>query len=135
MDENEKVFEWIAGLKLVQHRQLKMLMQEEASRLQNGQFVVHEAEVLKEMSDSIQNLERDLEMLSHREQESCRIKSVQFTEEGEVLQTQTVSLDVVRRELEEWKPAFKLEVDTILESGAMERIDDVKLQAAAEGAP
>ena len=125
-EKDEAVFEWIHGLKLLQHRQLKVLMQEEASRLQHGQFAVEEAKVLKEMSDSIKHLEHDLEVLQQRKQEGCRIKSLQLTEDGEVLQTQTVSLDVVRRELEEWIPAFKHEVETILESGAMERIDDEK---------
>ena len=125
-EKEEAVFEWIHGLKLLQHRQLKVLMQEEASRLQHGQFAVEEAKVLKEMSDSIKHLEHDLEVLQQRKQDGCRIKSLQLTEDGEVLQTQTVSLDVVRRELEDWIPAFRQEVETILESGAMERIDDEK---------
>ena len=100
-------------MKLLQRRQLKVLMQEGASRLQQGQFAVEEAQVLKEMSDSIKYLEQDLKVLQQRKQEGCRVKSLQLTEDGEVLQTQTVTLDVVRRELEDWIPAFKQQVDTI----------------------
>ena len=133
--DEEIVFDWIEGLKLVQHQQLQALLREEASRLQQGQFVVEEAKVLKELGDSIHNLEQELAVLKIRKQEPRAIRSLQLTDQGEVLQTQTVSLEVVRREMEEWIPAFKQEVDTILESGAMERITDQKYKQLLQEHP
>ena len=133
--DEEMDFEWIEGLKLVQHQQLQALMREEASRLQQGQFVVEEAKVLKELGDSIHNLEQELAVLRMRKQEDKAVKSLQLTDNGEVLQTQTVSLEVVRKEIEEWIPAFKQEVDTILESGAMERITDQRYKQLLQEHP
>ena len=45
-----------------------------------------------------------------------------------MLQTQTVSLEEVRKDLQAWVEPFKVEVESILKSGAMEVIDDHKYQ-------
>ena len=113
------------GLKLLQHQGFKELIQEEASRVQDGGAVSLDPMVLQEVHQSVIQLESELTAMSEVQQERARLKSMKVEEE-EVLQTQTIGLDVVRQNLQDWIPAFRTEVESILSTGAMEVISDAK---------
>ena len=110
--------QWLEGLKLTQHTMLKQLVNEEVGRLQEGQGSGTEATVIQEMHSTLEGLEEEL----------CQLRALQVAETGEVLQTQTVSLEDVKKDLQAWVEPFKTEVDNILQSGAMEVIDDQQYQ-------
>ena len=125
--------QWLEGLKLVQHKMLKQLVNEEVVKLQEGTGSGCEGEVLMAMQATLQGLEKELHQLQQVQQGRCeeqekKIRALQVAETGEVLQTQTVSLEEVRKDLQAWVEPFKTEVETILKSGAMEVIDDHKYQ-------
>ena len=117
--------QWLEGLKLTQHRMLKQLVNEEVGRLQEGQGSGTEATVIQEMHSTLEGLEKEL----------CQLRAIQAAETGEVLQTQTVSLEEVKKDLQAWVEPFKTEVDTILQSGAMEVIDDERYQQLLKDHP
>ena len=97
---------------------LKQLVNEEVGRLQEGQGSGTEATVIQEMHSTLEGLEEEL----------CQLRALQVAETGEVLQTQTVSLEDVKKDLQAWVEPFKTEVDNIHQSGAMEVIDDQQYQ-------
>ena len=113
------------GLQLLQHQGLKALLQEEASRIQDGEALNLDPAVLQEVHRSVAQLETELTEMNKEHQEDMKIKSMKVEEE-EVLQTQTIGLDVVRQNLQDWIPAFRTEVESILSTGAMEVISDAK---------
>ena len=111
------------GLKLLQHQALKALVKEESSRLQEGGVTSCESEVLQAVHRTMVQLEDELTEIDRKKEVVRKLCSMKVEEE-EVLQTQTIGLDVVRQNLEDWIPAFKTEVDSILSTGAMEVISD-----------
>lgn len=124
--------QWLEGVKLVQHKMLKEMVNEEGAKFQAGDADALEAEVWQQVHETIKNLEYELEELKRLRP---RMRSIQTLENGEVLQTQTVSLEEVKKDLQAWIPAFKLEVETILESGAMERIDEARYRQLLQEHP
>ena len=125
MVQQQQERQWLEGLKLTQHRMLKQLVNEEVGRLQEGQGSGTEATVIQEMHSTLEGLEKEL----------CQLRAIQVAETGEVLQTQTVSLEDVKKDLQAWVEPFKTEVDTILQSGAMEVIDDEQYQQLLKDHP
>ena len=125
MVQQQQERQWLEGLKLTQHRMLKQLVNEEVGRLQEGQGSGTEATVIQEMHSTLEGLEKEL----------CQLRAIQVAETGEVLQTQTVSLEEVKKDLQAWVEPFKTEVDTILQSGAMEVIDDEQYQQLLKDHP
>ena len=113
------------GLKLLQHQALKVLVKEDSSRLQEGGVTSGDSEVLQAIHRELVQLEDELTEMDG-EKETVRRMCSMKVEEEEVLQTQTIGLDVVRQNLQDWIPAFKTEVDSILSTGAMEVISDEK---------
>ena len=113
------------GLKLLQHQGLKQLVEEDASRLQDGRVLEIDSKVIQEVHRSLNQLEKELTEMNDAQSERIKIKAMKVEEE-EVLQTQTIGLDVVRQNLQDWIPAFQTEVDSILSTGAMEVISDEK---------
>lgn len=93
-----------------------------------------DSKALQEVHRSVQQLEMELTEISEDRKQSAKVRSLK-AEEEEVLQTQTISLDVVRQNLEEWTPAFKTEVDSILSTGAMEVISDEKYRKLLQEHP
>ena len=121
----QKERQWLEGLKLTQHRMLKQLVNEEVGKLQEGKGSGFEASVIQEIHSTLEGLEQEL----------CHLRAVQVAETGEVLQTQTVSLEEVKKDLQAWVEPFKTEVDTILQSGAMEVIDEERYQQLLKDHP
>ena len=115
----------VEGIKLLQHQGFKRLVQEEASRLQDGGVTESDSVVLQAVHSSLQQLEGELTEMCESQDWEIKVRSLKVEEE-QVLQTQTIGLDVVRQNLQDWIPAFKTEVDSILSTGAMEVISDEK---------
>lgn len=67
------------------------------------------------------------EMENHLKEISMR-KLERIEEQAEVLQTRTVGLDEVRRNLEEWKPAFQEEINNLSEK-AIEKIGEKEFRS------
>ena len=100
---------------MIQHRILKEMVLEETSRVQTDG-------VGPEVGFLLEQLHRSVSALEQAMSQPPQIRSIQFDDKGEVLQTQTVSLEEVKKEMDLWIQPFKTEVENILESGAMERI-------------
>ena len=115
----------VEGIKLLQHQGFKRLVQEEASRLQDGGVTESDSVVLQAVHSSLQQLEGELTEMCESQDWEIKVRSLKVEEE-QVLQTQTIGLDVVRQNLQDWIPAFKTEADSILSTGAMEVISDEK---------
>ena len=101
------------------------------ARIQEGQLQQEDVHGLTELKEAVTSLEQNLQRTAaekRSELEEMALRSIQTVEGGDVLQIQTVSLDEVRKELHEWIPAFREEVHTILESGAMESISEERYQ-------
>ena len=123
--------QWNEAIMLVQHKTLQEYLKEELARMQEGQLQQEDVQGIAELKEAVTSLEQRLQKTAaekRSELEEMALRSIQTVEGGDVLQTQTVSLDEVRKELHEWIPAFREEVNTILESGAMESISEERYQ-------
>ena len=122
---------WLEGLKLVQHQELKRLLKGEIRKVEQGELQPEDQRVVQEVGQAIQGLEEELQQM----QREHRVKSLQVNEDGEVLQTQTVSLEDVKKDLEGWIEPFQSEIHNILSTGAMEVISNEKYQQLLKDHP
>lgn len=133
-------------LQLLQHREIMSMMREEAVRMAETQSETSWA-VVCQAREELDNLEEQLreegrELLAEdgrvesREQVMCYRAEVsqandpqgQQIQEQEVLQTRTIPMDEVRRELQTWVEPFRKEVEN-LTSGPVTRLTAQEFQA------
>ena len=119
---------WVEGINLLQHRILKEMVLEETSRVPTGGVGPEVGLLLEQLHRSVSALEQVMS-------QPPQLRSIQFDDKGEVLQTQTVSMEDVKKEMDLWIQPFKTEVETILESGAMERISEEKYRRLLQEHP
>ena len=81
---------WVEGINLLQHRILKETVLEETSRVQTGGVGPEVGLLLEQLHRSVSSLEQVMS-------QPPQLRSIQFDDKGEVLQTQTVSMEEVKK--------------------------------------
>ena len=81
------------GINLLQHRILKETVLEETSRVQTGGVGPEVGLLLEQLHRSVSALEQVMS-------QPPQLRSIQFDDKGEVLQTQTVSMEEVKKEMD-----------------------------------
>ena len=113
--EIRRYLDHLQQLCLLQHHELCRLRREET---QVGDYDMM-GETLKDIDDEVQRLEGALRGLAKLEP---------MVKEQETLVTKTLTLDEVRRELEEWKEPIKSEYESLLKHKAIEPINREQYQ-------
>ena len=113
--EIRRYLDHLQQLCLLQHHELCRLRREET---QVGDYDMM-GETLKDIDDEVQRLEGALRGLAKLEP---------MVKEQETLVTKTLTLDEVRRELEEWKEPIKSEYESLLKHKAIEPINKEQYQ-------
>lgn len=100
-------------LRRKQHCMLRVLMMEEAKKIQGAsqEWSVEGLTTMKKVSEEIEELEH--QMKESAERGVYKIKALQAKIEEEILQTRTVPLEEVRGELDCWVPAFQKEYENL----------------------
>ena len=113
--EIRRYLDHLQQLCLLQHHELCRLRREET---QVGDYDMM-GETLKDIDDEVQRLEGALRSLAKLEP---------MVKEQETLVTKTLTLDEVRRDLEEWKEPIKSEYESLLKHKAIEPINREQYQ-------
>ena len=115
--------EW-EHIMLRQHTNLRSWTNEVAGMVNCGVASPEELQSVKDARTEITVLENLLDEIA--------VRSVQEIKTDQVLQTQMVSMDVVRRNKEEWRQAFAEEVEALM-STALEPIDEERFNQLLAG--
>ena len=96
-----------------QHRNLRNFIQEEMGRIQKGEQVsTAEMKIVEQAAKEVQVLEQQLE--EDKAGQERRLRSLTKKVEEQILQTQIVPLEEVKRNPEVWREAFKKEYETLV---------------------
>ena len=113
-----------------QHRELKELMQEDEIRMREGMLCKAEIETVMKVAEEVKALEAKLWY-----ENNVKMRKLEADAELEVLQTRTVPLEEIRRDLQGWTEAFRKEVD-MLTAGPVSRITKQEYQQlCSQGIP
>ena len=112
-------------LLLNQHQSLTKWIREVASEIVDGNALPEEVKCAIQARSEAGQMENLLKEVAIRRLEKME-------ENLEVLQTRTVGLEEVRRNLDEWKPAFEEEINNLSER-AIERISDEEFRKLLNG--
>ena len=113
-----------------QHRELKELMQEDEIRMREGMLCKAEIETVMKVVEEVKALEAKLWY-----ENNVKMRKLEADAELEVLQTRTVPLEEIRRDLQGWTEAFRKEVDMLM-AGPVSRITKQEYQQlCSQGIP
>ena len=113
-----------------QHRELKELMQEDEITMREGMLCKAEIETVMKVAEEVKALEAKLWY-----EDNVKMRKLEADAELEVLQTRTVPLEEIRRDLQGWAEAFRKEVD-MLTAGPVSRITKQEYQQlCSQGIP
>ena len=115
----------VAALRLLQHKILDGLLQEEAGAMVWGDFQEEDVRRVKDIKKEVEVLEKLIQ--EGAEKEGIKLRSLTAKIEEEVLQTRIATLDEVRGDLAKWRPAFEKEVKS-LTSGPVTRISGAEFE-------
>ena len=116
--EQEKVLEQAS----LQHQRLQELLQEDEVRMREGTLMRAEVTSIMKVAEEIRILEAKLQAeVGWRQEIETKLQKLEAAVEMEVLQTRTVPLEEVRKDLQGWVEAFKKEVD-MLTAGPVTRL-------------
>ena len=128
-EEEEEGLEWSqedegeVQLALRQHQALVKFGKELVGEIEDGKAGEEELNQLRQLQEEVKGLEVVLKKCEGQHQQVL---------DKEVVQTRLVSMDEVRKNMEEWKPAFQTEVDK-LKQEALEPITERRFREMLKG--